>query len=246
MLGEGDIPAAPSAVAVGIPADLLRRRPDVRRAERAVAAQSARIGIAESELYPHFVITGTLGVQADRLDRLFETPPAMFGSVGPSFRWAILNYGRIVNNIAAQDARFQELAFAYQETVLRAGREAEDSLVAFLKAREQMEHLRQAMEAASMASQLSLSRFTAGIENYTSVLVSQASLTNQQDRLAVSLGNMALSLVSLYRALGGGWEMRLGGAGVMVSGPPAPPAGRIPAPAVEEPNETPPAPANPE
>ena len=133
ILGAGSgIPVTPREVVVGVPADLVRRRPDVRRAERQVAAQSARIGVAVSDLYPHFSVLGTIGVEAEQFGDLFKSG-SMIGEISPGFRWDILNYGRLVNNVRVQDARFQELAYAYQDQVLIAGQEAEDAIVSFLQ-----------------------------------------------------------------------------------------------------------------
>src|SRR5262249_36377555 len=114
-VGAGPIPVAPAEVVLGIPADLLRRRPDVRAAERQMAAQSAVIGVAESELYPHLTIDGTLGWASQDLNHLFQ-PTALNSNIGPSFQWNILNYGRLLNNVRLQDARFQELVANYQNT----------------------------------------------------------------------------------------------------------------------------------
>ena len=144
-LGSGSIPTAPPEVAVGIPADLLRRRPDVRRAERQAAAQSAQIGIAEAEFYPHIAINGTIGYSAQNFRNLFQQQ-ALAGNVGPSFTWNILNYGRLVNNVRLQDARFQELVATYQNTVLSAGQDVENGLVTFLRAQQ-----RAKSQAASVA-----------------------------------------------------------------------------------------------
>src|SRR5262249_6014974 len=119
-MGPAGIPTAPTEVAVGIPAELLVRRPDVRRAARQAAAESARIGIAEADLYPSISIVGNIGLQAQDLQNLFEAQ-SFFGQIGPSFSWKILNYGRIVNSIRVQDARFLEAVTHYQNTVLRAG-----------------------------------------------------------------------------------------------------------------------------
>jgi NodT family efflux transporter outer membrane factor (OMF) lipoprotein len=222
LAGPQNVPVAPPEVAVGIPADLIRRRPDVRRAEREVAAQSARIGIAEADFYPRLSLIGTLGVQADDFDSLFDTPDSMVGAVGPTFQWAILNYGRILNNVRAQDARFQELAFAYQDTVLRAGREAEDALVAFLKAQEQTERLEASVEAAQRALEITDDQYRLGAVDFTPVFLFQSTLAEQQDQLAASRGNIAISLIAVYRALGGGWEMRLSREGVVADLPAAP------------------------
>ena len=205
-------PVAPNQVVVGIPADLLRRRPDVRRAERQVAAQSARIGIAQSDLYPHFAINGTIGVAAEDFSNLFHSG-SMVGAIGPSFRWDILNYGRIVNNVRVQDARFQELAFAYQNTVLQAGKEAEDGIVGYLNAHEQTRNLNASVNAAERTVQISFDQYRDGVIDFTPVVLFESTLAGQQDSLAVARANIALNLIATYRALGGGWEMRLARAG---------------------------------
>jgi outer membrane protein TolC len=201
-------PVAPPQAVVGIPADLLRRRPDVRRAERQVAAQSARIGVAEADFYPRFALNGTIGLASEKFGDLFS-PGAFLGAVGPSFRWDILNYGRILNNVRAQDARFQGLAFTYQNTVLQAGREAEDGIVGYLKAQEQTHNLEASVNAASRTVQISFDQYREGAVDFTPVVLFESTLAGQQDALAVARGNIALNLIATYRALGGGWEMRL-------------------------------------
>ena len=192
-----------------MPADLVRRRPDVRRAERQVAAQSARIGVAVSDLYPHFSVLGTIGVEAEQFGDLFKSG-SMIGEISPGFRWDILNYGRLVNNVRVQDARFQELAYAYQDQVLIAGQEAEDAIVSFLKSQEQAQHLGASVTAASRTVEITNEQYNQGAIDFTAVFVFQENLTEQQDELAVSQGNIALSLIDIYRALGGGWQIRLG------------------------------------
>jgi hypothetical protein len=203
------IPVAPAEVVVGIPADLLRRRPDIRRAERQVAAQSARIGIAESDFYPRFSLNGTIGLAAEQFGDLFQTPDSMFGQIGPSFRWDILNYGRILNNVRVQDARFQALAFAYQNTVLQAGREAEDSIVAFVRTQEQRDRLAASVDAAGRTLEITYDQYRLGAVDFTPVVLFESTLAEQQDQLVVSRGSIVLNLIGTYRALGGGWEMRL-------------------------------------
>jgi len=210
VLGAGkDIPEPPPEVAVGIPANLLRRRPDVRRAERQVAAQSAQIGIAEAEFYPHISLNGEIGLAADQLKELFDTPDAMTGSIGPAFRWSILNYGRLLANVEFQDARFQELAYAYQNSVLNAAREAEDGIIAFLRSQEQASRLGASVEAANRTVVITGEQYRQGAVDFTPLFLFQDTLTQTQDQLAVARGNIALSLIATYRALGGGWEMRL-------------------------------------
>ena len=138
-LGDGSIPTAPPTVAVGIPANLLRRRPDVRAAERQVAAQSARIGVAAADLLPHVSVAGVIQAQSEKLSDLF-VQASTAGTVATGFSWDILNYGRLANNVNLQDARFQELAVKYQRTVLRANEEAENAINSFLKSQDRLVH----------------------------------------------------------------------------------------------------------
>ena len=147
-LGSDPMPNTPAWVAVGIPADLLRRRPDVRSAERQVAAQSAQIGVAEAELYPTIFINGTIGLEAADLSKLFESK-SFVGTITPNFRWNILNYGRIANNVHLQQARMQELIAAYQNEVLTAAQQVQTSLRGFLRSREQAEALSKSVTAGS-------------------------------------------------------------------------------------------------
>ena len=148
FLGRGPIPTSPPDVAVGIPADLLRRRPDVRQAQAIAAAQGEQIGIAQADLYPAFVISGSLGYSANNLGNLF-TPQSFQGSVGPSFNWNILNYGRIINNVRYNDARFRELILTYQNTVLLANEEVENGIVTFLRAQERRKMLDESVSSRS-------------------------------------------------------------------------------------------------
>ncbi|RIK75556.1 MAG: transporter [Planctomycetota bacterium] len=208
-LGTAAIPTAPAEVAVGVPGELLRRRPDVRRAERQVAAQSARIGIAESEFYPHIAVTGVIGVEANQFQDLFKSG-ASFGSVGPSLRWNVLNYGRILNNVRAEDARFQQAAIAYQQTVLAANAEAENAIVAFLRSQQRRDALLRSAEAARRSNELVSSLYNVGDAGLDRVFVIQSFLVQQQDAAAESQGEVAKNLISIYRALGGGWQIRLG------------------------------------
>lgn len=212
--GNKVIPTAPTEVAVGIPAELLRRRPDIRRAELQAAAQSARIGIAETDLYPQFALLGSIGLRASDalstdLGDLFELD-SIEALGGPSFSWNIFNFGRIKNNVRVQDARFQQLIVNYQNTVLEALREVEDALVGFLRAREQVAFLAESVTAAERSVDLALVQYRDGVTDYQRVLDTQQSLVTQQDLLTSSRGDIATSLISMYRALGGGWEIRAG------------------------------------
>jgi NodT family efflux transporter outer membrane factor (OMF) lipoprotein len=205
------IPSAPPELAIGIPADLLRRRPDVRRSERRAAAQSAQIGVAKSDLYPRFAINGSIGVAAENFGDLFHTPGSMFGSIGPSFQWDILNYGRIENNVAIQESQFRQAVLAYQDSVLRANRESEDAIVGFLKAQERAQALNLSVAAADRTVQITHDQYREGVIDFTPVFLFEGTLAQQQDELALARGQIALNLVDLYRSLGGGWQMRLEG-----------------------------------
>jgi NodT family efflux transporter outer membrane factor (OMF) lipoprotein len=206
-LDTGPMPGTPTRVAAGIPADLLRRRPDVRSAERQVAAQSAQVGVAEADLYPTFFINGTLGLEAQSLSQLFESKSFM-GNITPNFKWNILNYGRIVNNVRQQDAHTQELIAAYQNKVLTAAREVEDALRGFLKSRKQAEDLARSVEAAKAATQLGVQQYKAGTVAFNTVFQLETAQVAIQDQLATAQGNISLNLVNVYRALGGGWKLR--------------------------------------
>jgi NodT family efflux transporter outer membrane factor (OMF) lipoprotein len=208
LLGEGrQIPAAPASVAVGIPADLLRRRPDIRRAERELAAQSARIGIAKADLYPSFSLAGDVRLVSSQFEELFQGDSVQaFG--GPGFRWAFLNYGRIENNVRTEDARFQSLIGRYEDIVLRAQAEVENSIAGYLGSQQQIALLNDSVAAATRAVEVAETQYRGGIADYTRVLNTQDFLQDEQDRLVSTRGAVALNLVSLYRALGGGWELR--------------------------------------
>jgi NodT family efflux transporter outer membrane factor (OMF) lipoprotein len=205
MLGENSIPATPAEAAVGIPAELLQRRPDVRRALREAAAQSAKIGVAEADFYPQIGVTGFLGYAASDIRRLFAEK-SLTGLILPTFSWKILNYGRVLNNVRNQDARFQERVFQYQQTVLQAGREVEDALVAFLQYQLQAQKLEVAVKEAKNSVALVQAQYQGGLVDFNRVFTTQSQLVSQQDQLAVARGNIAASLIAVYRALGGGWQ----------------------------------------
>jgi NodT family efflux transporter outer membrane factor (OMF) lipoprotein len=207
-LDTAPIPRTPSWVAAGIPADLLRRRPDIRAAERQVAAQSAQIGVAEADLYPSIFINGTLGVEAADLSKLFESK-SFFGTISPTLRWNILNYGRILNNVRLQSAHTQELVANYQNRVLNAGREVQTALRGFLRSQEQADDLAKSVRAATAATELAVQQYRTGVVPFNTVFNAETTQVQQQDFLAVAQGNIALNLIGVYRGLGGGWEIRM-------------------------------------
>jgi NodT family efflux transporter outer membrane factor (OMF) lipoprotein len=237
-LGPGRIPTAPREVVVGIPADLLRRRPDIRRAERQVAAQAEQIGIATAEFFPSITISGTLGYSAPEFQQLF-TSQALNANVGPSFRWNLLNYGRILNNVRAQDAHFHELLVRYQNMVLQANAEVENGLVQFLRAQERavaldrsVAHMQRAVAGIEGARELR------GADANQIAIITQTKV-QQQDLQAQSHGEIAQGLIQVYRALGGGWEIPPLPNAAMPSEPsPAdlPPAEVLPTPSGEDPH----------
>lgn len=210
LLGaSGKIPDAPDSVAVGIPADLLRRRPDVRAAEMAAAAQSAAIGISQADLYPSFVLAGSIGVAGASFTDQFDSG-ATTGFLTPFFKWNIFNYGRIKNNVRVQDARFEQAVTSYQNAALAAAREVQDGLKGFLRTQEQVGFLESAVKATSRATELALTQYREGATDYTRVLNTQTSLLLQQDALTSARGDVVSNLVATYKALGGGWQLREG------------------------------------
>ena len=214
LAGSRGIPTAPREVAVGIPADLLRRRPDVRRAELAAASQSAQIGIAKAELLPAFSLSGAIGGSATTLGGgslgdLFTSKGLTYGA-GPSVQWNILNYGRILNNVRAQDARLQALLTEYASTVLKAQKEVEDGLAQFLQSRKQAALLKKSVAAAEGAFQIAMKQYQGGIADFTTVLLAEQNLYQAQNNLAQATGSVAAGLVAVYRALGGGLQIREG------------------------------------
>jgi len=216
MIGPGPIPVVPDQIAVGIPADLMRRRPDIRTAELQAVAQNAQVGVATADLYPSIAISGSLGVVSISRDvgggggsNLFNSDSVAYNA-GASFTWPVLNYGRIKSNIRVQDARLQQALVAYQQTVLEAAQEVDDAMVSLAGAKAQKKILIEAVEASRRSNDLSTLRYKEGFSGYQRVLDAQKSLFGQQNRLATSQGQEVQSLVALYKALGGGWEVREG------------------------------------
>jgi NodT family efflux transporter outer membrane factor (OMF) lipoprotein len=205
------------SVVVGIPGDLLLSRPDVKASFQQLKIQSAEIGIAEAQLYPHIGVNGSIGLAADRLGRLFSSN-SMTGSIGPSLTWNILNYGRLLANVRLQDAQYQQFVAVYQNTVLNANQDAENALVAYLKSIDQARHLKESADAAAKLTGYLVKQFKEGYlppgAVDTSAFINQIFTAvnfqvTQQDAAAQAEGNIALNLILLYRAMGGGWQIRL-------------------------------------
>jgi NodT family efflux transporter outer membrane factor (OMF) lipoprotein len=209
-LATAPIPVAPASVGLGIPADLLRRRPDIRRAERQAAAQCALIGVAEADFYPHISLVGNIGYSAQHFRDLF-LPRSVVATAGPTFTWNFLVYGRILNNVRAQTATFLQLVTAYQQAVLNAQHEAENGLVIFLKAQKRTELQTLSVEAAQDAVKTVLSQFEAGTVTIAQLILLEQTLVGLQDTLAQAQGEIPIGLIQVYKAMGGGWELRLNG-----------------------------------
>jgi NodT family efflux transporter outer membrane factor (OMF) lipoprotein len=205
--GSAPMPLTPVSVAAGIPADLLLRRPDVRSAERQVAAQNPQIGAAAAALYPSLSIGTALGYADLGLSPL---PPThgFFAFVLPQFSWPILQYGRLVNNVHLQDAKTQELIAAFQNKVLTAAQEVQTALRGFLRSQEQADHLGRSAAAAAAATEIEEQLFNQVKADVNRLFTLENSRLQEQDNLAVARGNIALNLIGVYRALGGGWELR--------------------------------------
>ncbi len=208
QLHSEPVPIIPAWAAVGIPADLIRRRPDVRSAERQVAVQSAQIGVAEADLYPTIFVNGTIGYESQSLSQLFESH-SFAGTIMPSFKWNILNYGRIANNVRQQQAKTQELIDTYQNLVLTAAQQVQTALRGFLRSREQADNLARSVQAAVSATQIQVKNFTDLKADVNRLFTLENTQVQQQDNLAVAQGNIALNLINVYRSLGGGWEIRM-------------------------------------
>ena len=208
MLAQrGTIPVPPENVTVGIPADLLTRRADIRQAAFSAKAQCARIGVEKSEFLPHIFLYGSVGFEAANAGDLF-TSGGFTGMIGPSFRWNILNYGRIQNRVKAQDARFQQALTNYRLTAIRALNEVNNAMTAYVNTQDQVTWLSASVSATRKSLKLATLQYEHGLIDFQRVLDSQSFLVRQQDNLASARRNVAQNLVRLYKALGGGWEVR--------------------------------------
>ena len=214
LAGTEPIPAVPPEIALGMPQNLIRRRPDIRAAERQLAAQGAEVGIAVAELYPQFSIGGSIGSSTNSNDGkaaidLFNADSISLGLAG-SFQWNIFNYGRLKSNIRLQDAVFQQLLVDYRQTVLEAQGEVENAIVAYLKSQEQVASYTLAAGFAQRAVDISTAQYEDGLVNFNTVLTTLRSLAAQQDLQVSTQGTVATNLVELFKSLGGGWEVRGG------------------------------------
>ena len=198
------LPMLPASVAVGIPADTLRRRPDIRKAERLLAAQTAQIGVATAELYPSLQLSGSIGLDALSAGKLFGSDGSRY-AFGPSFNWPVFAGGAIEGNIRLQKALQKEALASYKATVLLALKEVENTLVAYVQEQQRFQALAESADAAGQAADLAEIQYQAGLINFTEVLVARRSQLSLEDQLALSKATMTGNLIRLYKALGGGW-----------------------------------------
>ena len=214
LAGGTTIPQAPSGAAVGIPKDLLRQRPDVKQAELAAASQSALLGVAKAQLYPALSLSGTFGWESSTsngasLGDLFNWSDRAI-TLGPSVQIPLFNYGQLTNQVRAQDSAFEQSILNYQNTVLQAQQEVQDAITDYVQAQNAVAALNIAAQSAVQATNLAMIRYVDGATDYTTVLTVEQAQLQVQNSLAVAEGNVPQSLVALYAALGGGWQIAQG------------------------------------
>jgi NodT family efflux transporter outer membrane factor (OMF) lipoprotein len=200
-----EIPKAPQLYASGIPADFLRRRPDIRKAERDLAAQSERIGVATAGLYPRFTLSGAIGFESGAADDLFNAG-SRFWRVGPGVSWKVFDAGAVRRNIEIQSAVENQYLIAYEQSVLNALEEVKNAMTACVQDQLQQESLARAVAAARRAEELAREYYLAGMADFSEVLEAQRSVLNFESQLAQATGAVATDLIQLYKALGGGWK----------------------------------------
>jgi NodT family efflux transporter outer membrane factor (OMF) lipoprotein len=205
LTNAAPIPAAPPVVPVGLPSDLLQRRPDVQQAERQLAAATARVGAAAADLYPKFSLTGDLGLQSISASDWF-TAGSRYWTAGPTVQWRIFDAGRIRANIRVQNARVEQALAAYEQSMLAAFTDVETALTAYAKEQTRRQSLAQAAQANEKAVALAGDLYRNGLADFLRVLESQRSLYQSQDALIESDRAVSADLIALYKALGGGWE----------------------------------------
>ena len=199
------IPVPPEKATVGVPVDLLRRRPDIRRVERQLAAATARIGIATADLYPNLTLRGSLGVESIDTGNLFDAGSRTF-ALGPALRWNIFDGNRIRNRIKVQDAITRQALLRYEQSILNALNEVENALVAYLEERVRLDALARSVDSAGRAMNLALDLYRQGLVDFQNVLDSMRALFSLETQLAAARGKSGVNFVLLYKSLGGGWD----------------------------------------
>jgi len=203
------LPPTPPEVLVGLPSELLRRRPDIRYAERSLAAATARIGVATADLFPRFFLTGSIARSSGEFEGL-RLGANQLWSIGPSISWPVFDAGRIRANINVQNARQEQALLAYQNTVITSLEEVENALVMYAKEQNRLTEIAAAVDANQKALEIAEDLYAHGLVNFLNVLDAQRSLFSAQDQFVQSKGAILKNLVALYKALGGGWEKPAG------------------------------------
>lgn len=206
------VPLPPATIAVGVPADAVRRRPDVRAAERALAAETSRIGVAEGDLYPRLSLLGSVGLESDHASNLLDARSSVF-SIGPSIAWNLFDKGRVRRRVEAQDARARQALVQWQQAVLRALEEAENAMAAFVREQTRRDQLAESATEARRAVALAEAQYREGLTDFQNVLDSERALTELEDQQAQSGAAVTKDLIGVYKALGGGWESATGESG---------------------------------
>jgi outer membrane protein, multidrug efflux system len=202
---EAEIPGLPPEVLVGLPSDLLRRRPDIRRAERQLAAATAQVGAATADLFPKFSLAGLAGLQSVSASD-WVTGGSRFWSIGPTIRWPVFDAGRIRANIEIRNAQQEQALTQYEKSMLSAFRDVETALVNYANEQARYLSLIDAVAANRRAVAMANELYIRGLNDFLNVLDTQRSLYVTESELAQSQATMATNLVALYKALGGGWE----------------------------------------
>ncbi|MCS7034391.1 MAG: efflux transporter outer membrane subunit [Phycisphaerae bacterium] len=203
-----EIPRSTLDISAGVPSEMLRRRPDIRRAERRLAAETARIGVAVSDLFPKFSITGDFGLVSRDLKNLLERD-SIGWSIGPTLRWQILNFGRVQSGIRAQEARAEQALRQYEQTVLLSLEETENALGSYRREQARRESLASAVESSRRAVELADQLYRQGLTAFQDVLDAQRRLLEVESQFVTSDQTVSTNLVAVYKALGGGWETKL-------------------------------------
>jgi len=199
------VPAVPENIIAVVPAELLRQRPDIRRAERTLAAQTARIGVATADLYPSFSLSGTFALEAQQIGEVGDWDSRTWG-FGPSFRWNIFDGNRIRSNIMFEEAKTEEALTQYQNTILLALEEVEGAMVSYQEEQIKFEAIDRSVAASKKSVELVNDLYINGLTDFQNVLDMQRFLSEQQDKLALSNGAVVKNLIRIYKAMGGGWS----------------------------------------
>jgi NodT family efflux transporter outer membrane factor (OMF) lipoprotein len=208
LAAPAPISKPPAKIIVGLPTELLRQRPDIRRAERELAAQTARIGVAKTDLYPRFSLSGTFALEAYHSKNFFDSSNRA-GGFGPSFNWNVFQGGRILNSIKAQEARTEQALLAYEQTVLDGLEEVENAMVAYAQEVDRRDALERSVTASRKSVDLVETLYRTGLTDFQNLLDMQRSQFQQEDQLAESDGDVVQYLIRIYKSLGGGWAIEL-------------------------------------